>query len=168
MKQPLKLLLAGTLAFWLAASFPAYRLGGEIGLATATLAALLCLLPTAATLFFAGGGKEQPPSRQMLVLLGGTGLRMGMVLAIGLLLTPLYPAFVIAGLRGLPGRSGWLPPEEPTITAWWTWILAFYLVTLALEVGVLAAARAPNSVSDASKKRPNQRFVEASLNGHES
>jgi len=145
-KRALQLLVAGTLVFGLAVSFPAYRLGGEVGLVTAALAGLLCLLPTTVTLLWAGWAQEQSPERQLVMVLGGTGVRMVVVLGAGLLMSPHYPAVVIAVLRevlGFLGNLNWTPAHEPTITAWWGWILAFYLVTLALEVGILVAARTP-------------------------
>lgn len=155
MKRALQLLVAGTLAFGLAVSFPAYRIGGAVGLATAVLAGLLCLLPTTATLLWAGWARDQSPQRQLAMVLGGTGLRMAVVLGAGLAMSPYYPAVVIAGLRGVLGflgNSSWAPAHEPTATAWWEWVLAFYLVTLALEVGILVVARSPRSVAPASRR----------------
>jgi hypothetical protein len=144
MKRGLQLLAGGTLAFWLAISFPVYRIGGEVSLATATLAGLLCLVPTSLTMLWAGWARDQSPHRQLAMLLGGTGLRMVVVLGAGLLLSPHYPAAVIEGLRLAAGPT-WTPPSELTVTSWWVWLMVFYLVTLALEVGILAAAWMPKN-----------------------
>ena len=149
MKHALKLLIGGTGAFWLVVSYPAYRLGGEVSLVTAALAALLCLLPTTASLIWAGWARDQSPERQLLMMVGGTGLRMVAVLGAGLLLSPCYPAVVVAGLRQLRGLwsdVGWMPAQETTPITWWGWLLVFYLFTLALEVGIVVAARVPRIV----------------------
>lgn len=152
MRRALQLLVGGTLAIWLAVSYPAYRLGGEVSLATSVLAALLCLVPTSATLLWAGWAQDQSPQQQIITILGGTGLRMVIVLGFGLVLSSCYPAVVIGAFRellGLLGNSAWAPDRVPTITTLWAWLLVFYLITLGLEV-VILVARNPKAFSDAS------------------
>ncbi len=148
MNRALQFLVGGTLLFGAAVSYPAYRLGGEVSLATAALAGLLCLLPTSATLLWAGWALDQSPTRQLAMLLGGTGLRMAVVLGAGLALSPFYPGVVIHGLQIVLGAS-WEPSRLATITTLWLWLLVFYLVTLALEVAILVA-RNSKAFSDAS------------------
>jgi hypothetical protein len=55
-----------------------------------------------------------------LILLGGTGVRMVVVLGAGVLLSVLVPFFGGEGLY-----------------AFWGWILIFYVFTLVLEIAVL-------------------------------
>jgi hypothetical protein len=65
-------------------------------------------------MLWAGWAFRQSPEQQLLMLLGGTGVRLGVVLGAGLVLTTFVPFF------GQP--------------SFWLWLLVFYLITLALEV----------------------------------
>ena len=156
MKRALQLLVAGTLVFGLCGELPRLPCWEEkSACVTAALAGFA--LPVADDLHAALGrlAQDQSPARQIVMVLGGTGVRMVVVLGAGLLMSPYYPAVVIAVLRevlGYLGNPNWAPAHEPTVTAWWGWILAFYLVTLALEVGILVAARAPVVASSVSAK----------------
>src|SRR5436853_296862 len=71
MKRRLGWLVAGSLAFWLAVSYPARLLGGDSALGYSAVAAALCLAPTLATLAWAGWALERSPEQQLLMLLGG-------------------------------------------------------------------------------------------------
>jgi hypothetical protein len=81
----------------------------------------LCLVPTLVTLIWAGWALNQAPEQQLLTILGGTGLRMVLVLGIGLALYQLVPTFHRA--------------------SFWIVILIFYLFILALEVVLLLRVR---------------------------
>jgi hypothetical protein len=122
MKRRLGLLTAGSLALWLAVSYPARLLGGESAVVYSAVAVALCLAPTLATLAWAGWALDQSPEQQLLMLLGGTGVRMGVVLGAGLALYTFVPYFQESGF--------------------WVWLLVFYLFTLALEMALLVAGRA--------------------------
>jgi hypothetical protein len=119
----LLVLIAASSAFWLLAALPARLLGGgNRAVAHSGTALLLCLVPTAATLAWAGWAFEQGPEQQVLVVLGGTGLRLFGVLAAG---SALY--------YGVPYY------REPA--GFLTWLVVCYLFTLALEMVLLLGGR---------------------------
>jgi hypothetical protein len=113
------LLFAGTLACWLVTVFPARWLGDDSAVLFSATAALLCFVPAAATLAWGEWALKGQPEQQLLAVLGGTGVRMAVVLAAGLALYFLHPEFHY--LR------------------FWIWVIVFYLVTLGLEVGILVS-----------------------------
>jgi hypothetical protein len=110
-------LFSGCLAFWALLAYPAYRLGTVWTLADSAIAAALCLLPAALTLTLSYFTFQGKPQDQLWIVLGGTGIRMGTVLGLGLLLSWVDPHFQQVGF--------------------WAWVLVFYLFTLGLEVGLL-------------------------------
>jgi hypothetical protein len=114
-------LVIGTLALWAAAAYPGWLLGGEEALALSAVALTLCLVPTTATLLWAEWATRQSPEQQLTMVLGGTGVRMGLVLGVGLLLYTLVPFF---------GKQ-----------SFWVWLLVFYLFTLALEMVLVVRSR---------------------------
>jgi hypothetical protein len=114
-------LIAGTLGLWALSAYPAQRFGGDEALLYSTVAFVLCLLPAAGTLVWFEWASKQSTEQQLLTILGGTGLRMVIVLGVGLALYTLVPVF---------GRS-----------SFWVWILLFYLLTLAFEIVLLAGTR---------------------------
>jgi len=114
-------LIVGTLILWVVVAYPAFLLGGESGLLLSASAAGLCLIPTALTLLLDGWSGGQPPEQQLVVAMGGTGVRMGVVLGAGLLLYLTVPFFA---------RQGF-----------WLWILLFYLFTLALEMVLIVRGK---------------------------
>ncbi len=72
------------------------------------------MLPTAALLYCADRNQQRSPLDRLLLLLVGSGLRMGSVLGMGMALhatTAYFQNFVF-----------------------WIWLLVFYLYALALEV----------------------------------
>lgn len=118
--------VAGTLAFWLLTALP-FRFLGDAETGTAALvysgtALALCLVPTVVTLAWGTWAFDGSPDQQLLMVLGGTGVRMFVVLAGGLALT------------------SWVPYYQEH-AGFWAWVLVFYLVTLALEMVVLLAGR---------------------------
>jgi hypothetical protein len=115
----LLLLAGGTAAFWLLVGLPARHLGGgDEAMVFSGTAALLCLVPTAATLVWAERAGRNSP----LIVLGGTGVRMGAALAGGLALGIGVPYF----------------QDRP---AFWIWLVVMYLFTLAFDVLLLAGGR---------------------------
>jgi hypothetical protein len=120
------LLIGGCLAFWGLLVYPAYLMWGRNALVHSATAATICLLPTLATFLWASWAKHHSPGQQFLVVLGGTGARMAFVLLASLTLTLALPDF-----------------RQPTDYAFWIWVLAFYLFTLALEVTLLVKDQQP-------------------------
>jgi len=116
----LGILLGGTAIFWLATVMPASWVWGERMIVLTAVAAGLCLLPTVATLLWAICAQEQAPAQQLVMILGGTGVRMFVVLGVGLVLSSLVPYF-----------------KDANLYPFWACILVFYLFTLGLEVGLL-------------------------------
>jgi len=86
-------------------------------LADSAIAAVLCLSPAALTLTLSYFTFQKKPQDQLWIVLGGTGIRMGTVLGLGLVLS-------------------WLEPHFQQIS-FWAWVLVFYLFTLGLEVVLL-------------------------------
>jgi hypothetical protein len=119
MTRSIELLVGGAVAIWLLLLYPAYRLGGEAAILFSTVALLLCLAPTVLTMLWARWATSQSPEQQMVAVLGGTGVRMGLVLTVGLALYRWSPTF--SHVRFL------------------FWLLVFYLLTLALEITLLIA-----------------------------
>ena len=113
------MLVGGAFAVWLLVLYPARELGGEHAVLFATVALLLCLVPTVVTLVWTRWAAQQSAEQQMVAVLGGTGVRMGVVLASGLILYRWVPSFAHMSFL--------------------FWLLVFYLVTLALEVTLLIA-----------------------------
>jgi len=121
-RQLLLLFVGGSLGLWALAAYPAYRLWGESALVYSSVALAICLIPTAATLAWARWAVDQSPEQQLLMVLGGTGARMGTVLLAGLLFYLNAPY-----------------PQERQ--AFWVWLLVFYLFSLAFETVLMVKGR---------------------------
>jgi hypothetical protein len=119
MTRSIELLVGGAIAIWLLLLYPAYRLGGEAAILFSTVALLLCLAPTVLTMLWTRWATAQSPEQQLVAVLGGTGVRMGLVLAVGLAL------------------YRWSSPFSHVRFLFW--LLVFYLLTLALEITLLIA-----------------------------
>jgi hypothetical protein len=117
----LGLLLGGSLAVWAVAACAAYLLDGGPAVLRSAVALGLCLLPAALTLCWAEWTFRRAPEQYLLTVLGGTGLRLFVVLGGALALQ-----IAVVDLRG----QGFL-----------LWVLAFYLITLTFEVVCLLAGR---------------------------
>jgi hypothetical protein len=121
----LLLLFAASAAFWLLVALPARHLGGGDAAAVYSgTALLLCLVPAAMTLLWAGWALKKSPEQQLALVLGGTGMRMFVVLGAGWALFALVPYY--------HEHNGF-----------WAWLLVCYLFTLALEMALLLAGRPP-------------------------
>jgi len=116
------ILIAGTLMAWCVTAYPARLLSGDAGLLYSAVAAGLCLVPTALTLLWADWANRQSPEHHVTMVLGGTGIRMGVVMGIGLLLYLFLPVF-----------------QQPGFLLW---LLGFYLFTLGLEMVLVVRGRA--------------------------
>jgi hypothetical protein len=129
------LLVGCTLAAWFVTAVPAHLLEIDAALTYSAVAVALCLVPTALTLLWADWAYRQSPELQLTMVLGGTGIRMGLVLGVALLLYTMLPYF--------------------QQQSFWIWLLVFYLLTLALEMvlvvkGKTAAERSQEPVSAVS------------------
>jgi hypothetical protein len=127
-------LVGGSAAFWLLVGLPARHLGGgDAALDFLGTGLLLCLAPGIATLIWGERALRQSADKQLILVLGGTGVRMAFVLLAGSMLylwTPYYqrqPSFLI-------------------------WLLVSYLFTLTLDMIVLLLGR-PEGESDISVPR---------------
>jgi len=118
-------LLGGSLAFWGVLVYPACLMWGQPALVHSAAAALICIVPTLGTFLWAQWARVQSPGQQFIMVLGGVGLRMAFVLLAALALTLALPDF-----------------RQPVDYAFWIWVLAFYLFTLALEVTLLVKDQA--------------------------
>jgi hypothetical protein len=116
-------IVGGCAVFWLLVGLPARRLGG--GDAAAVFlgtALLLCLAPALATLVWGEWALQQSPDKQLILVLGGTAVRMAFVLLTGWMLYQWAPYY--------QRQAGFL-----------IWLLVGYLFTLALEMTLLLAGR---------------------------
>jgi hypothetical protein len=125
----LLLLIAGSLAFWLLVAIPARHWWGDAEAVYAGVAVLLCLVPSMLTLLWTGWTTTASPEQQLIAVLGGTGLRMLVVLAGAWVLHSRVPYFQEQG-------------------GFWVWVLVAYLFTLLLEKLLLLGGRsAPHAAS---------------------
>lgn len=124
MSRRLAWLIGGGLVAWLLVLYPAYSLGGVQAVVDSAVALALCLVPTTLTLAWTGRLQTQSPTGTMMMVLGGTGIRMAFVLGVGL---GLY--LLVLGLQH---------------SSFWGWVLGFYLFTLALEMLILNRTLAAN------------------------
>lgn len=117
------LLIAGTLALWLATAYPAHLLGGQAAVVYSAVAAGLCLVPAVGTLLWCWWALRNAPEQQLLGVLGGTGVRLLVVTGSAVALYLQVPYF--------------------TATAFMIWVIVFYLATLTLEVCLLLTRHLP-------------------------
>jgi hypothetical protein len=123
----LSLFLLIALLVWVIVAYPAYRLGSAEALVYSVVALGLCLIPTAGTLAWSLWNTDPAPEQQLLVVLGGTGVRMGFVLGGSLIL------------------FHWVPYFQQEI--FWLWVLGFFLFTLALETILIVSGQSAASRS---------------------
>jgi hypothetical protein len=116
-------LIVGTLAFWALVALPARMLGSETALASSAAAALLCLLPAAITMAWADWLPPQTPTERLILVMGGTAVRLLGTVA-GILITHAAA------------------PELAQRMAFWIWVLVFYLFVLSAETYLLLSGPA--------------------------
>lgn len=114
--RQLLLLCGGTLLLWGLAVVPARFVWGEPAVWNSGVAALLCLLPAVATFLWAQAARHSSEGR-LVAMLGGSGLRMALVLAGGFGLTQLLPEWF-----------SW---------SFWIWLMVFYAFTLGVETTLI-------------------------------
>jgi hypothetical protein len=114
----------GVAVFWAVTAVCVRLLGGnEDTLWHSGASAVICLVPAVVTLGWATLSFRRDPNMVVLAALGGTGVRIVVVLLVGLFLNQTVPLF---------------RPME-----FWLWLVTFYLFTLALETGLLVAGNRP-------------------------
>lgn len=126
MSRHLKLFLFGAVGFWAVAAYPALKLGGTPAFVYTLVALGLCAAPTALVAWWAGRAAHPTAGERLLLMLGGTGLRMGLVLGVGLALYLTAPYF--------------------QQLSFWIWLLAFYLYLLGLEIYLILADQKETAV----------------------
>jgi hypothetical protein len=117
----LGLLIGGSLLFAGIAAVPAYWLAGEPGVVFGAVALALCLVPALVTMLLAEWSFRRSPDTFLLAVLGGTSLRMFVVLGAVWVIYQNHPYFQEMGF----------------IVA----VMVAYFFTLTLEMVVLLAGR---------------------------
>lgn len=123
------LLVAITLVCWVIATGPVVWITGWQGVGTNTLACVVCLIPAAFSLLFGLWSLNQNQNWQLLAILGGGGLRMGVV-------------FLVAAT--LAWRLGWAGQHLILFAGL---LVFYYLTTLATETLVLVRLWRPRQPS---------------------
>jgi hypothetical protein len=117
-------LVSATVLFWVLVAIPVrYLLGGEWTYLYSGTAMLLCLVPGVLTMLWAIRAGQSDPQQQLLMVLGGTGVRLFGVLTVAYLLWQNVAVFHEEG--------GFL-----------LWLVVFYMVTLAVELQLVLSSRA--------------------------
>ncbi len=119
-------LVCGAVGLWLLALYPGWLLAGEQALFQSTAALLICLIPALATFCWAVRSSDSP-EKQLLTTLGGSGIRIVTVVAVGLVLYLTWP--------------------DIFNDYFWVWIAIFYLFLLALETFLLIKTKEQKTVS---------------------
>ena len=118
-------LVGGTIAFWALVTYPAAGLlwPEDPVYAWSTTAAALCLVPTALTLAWTRWAYKGQAEQQLLAVMGGTAVRMGFVIAAGMILFFNVEAF--------------------QYQRFWIFLVVYYLFTLALEMVLVVRGAEP-------------------------
>ena len=116
----LRWFVAGAAGVWLLALVPGWLLGGPKAVLQSGVALLVCVVPAMGTLWWALRAGPTP-EKQLLATLGGSGIRMLVVLAAGLVL-----------------HLGWPNTFDDYL---WIWIAVFYIILLALETALLVMSK---------------------------
>ncbi|HKI31292.1 MAG TPA: hypothetical protein VKA46_05460 [Gemmataceae bacterium] len=120
-------LVVGTVAFWGLVTFPARLLWPEAPTFDwSTAAAGLCLVPTALTLVWTSRAYKGRPEQQLLAVMGGTAVRLVVVIAGGMIL--------------------FLSVERFQKQRFWIFVIVYYLFTLALEMTLIVRGTAAGQV----------------------
>ena len=136
MIRRLLFLVGGSAAFWLLIGLPARHLGGgDPAVVFLGTALLLCLAPGIVTVVWGERALHQSADKQLILILGGTGMRMAFVLLAGWMLYL------------------WVPYYQRQ-NSFLIWLVIGYLFTLALDMTLLLAGRPETQGPDlASRQR---------------
>jgi hypothetical protein len=131
-------LVGGTLAFGVVVAIAARAAWGDTAVIYAATATALCLIPAALTFVGTTLTASQSADKQLIMMMGGTGLRLAVVLAGGFVLVQWVPYY-----------------RDDHTPGFWVYVGVLYLFTLALETvltvagwpgvkaGIASAAGAP-------------------------
>ena len=123
MIRRLLVLVGGCAAFCLLVGLPARHLGGgDSAVVFLATGLALCLLPAVVTLVWGERALRRSADQMLVMVLGGTGVRMAFVLLAGWTLYQYVPYY--------QRQSGFL-----------IWLAVCYLFTLALDLTLLLAGR---------------------------
>ena len=123
MIRRLLFLVGGSAAFWLLVGLPARHLGGgDAAMVFLGTGLLLSLAPGIATLIWGARALRRSADQQLILVMGGTGLRMAFVLLAGWTLFRYVPYY--------QRQASFL-----------IWLVVSYLFTLALDLTLLLAGR---------------------------
>ncbi len=137
MRRPVGLLVCAVLLLWAALTYPAYRFDGFNAFLQSSAAVLLCLVPATGTMIWACVVGGRSPQKRLAASLGGSVVRMGVVLGGGLLLYTQWPQYFS--------------------NAFWLWVGIYYAATLTLEIFLLVKSLRPDEQS--SEVRSEQRKI---------
>jgi hypothetical protein len=140
MKANLITFVGGTALLWAVCTLVSWNVHGESGILFTAVACALCLVPMLATLIWTHRVQGGTSEAKLAAAMGGTGLRMMVVLLGGVTLFINVPAL--------------------HHVAFMLWLIVFYLATLAIEVsvavrGIMSEAgqvRAPESASSSQPR----------------
>ena len=134
MIRRLLVLVGGCAAFCLLVGLPARHLGGgDSAVVFLATSLALCLLPAIVTLVWGERALRRGADQQLVLVLGGTGVRMAFVLLAGWALYQFVPYY----------------QQQPSFLIW---LAVCYLFTLALDMTLLLAGR-PASESEKAEPR---------------
>lgn len=119
MTKPLAVLLAATAAVWVLLALPATLFMDGPPLTVTALAAGVCLVPAVLTLVLMHHVRHRPPEEKVVLVLLCTILRLGLAIGGGVL-----AYYTVAAVHD-------------HTNAFLLWGVVFYLVTLAVETGLL-------------------------------
>jgi hypothetical protein len=122
MNRQLGTFIVWAAAFWAVIFVPARYMWGPTAIAYSLTALGLCLVPALLILTLAKHHPTVSPEATVMIVFGGTGLRILFVMGGGLVLYSVAPYF--------------------QQVSFWIWILVFYLYTLVLEVVLLRGKQA--------------------------
>jgi hypothetical protein len=116
-------LVGGTIVFWGLVTYPARLLWpDDPTFQWSTTAAVICLVPTALTLAWTSWAYTGKAEQQLLAVMGGTAVRMVVVIAVGMIL--------------------FLSVKEYEYQRFWIFVIVYYLFTLALEMVLIVRSAA--------------------------
>lgn len=126
-------LLAGaTVLLGLILACLAYWLTGELGVVQVLTALIICLIPAVGTSLWRHQAAQSTSEMQLMAVLGGSGIRMAVVLGCGLLLY-------------------WNLGDTYT-DGFWIWLMVLYFFTLTIELTMAVRGNAPTGEVGAGKK----------------
>jgi hypothetical protein len=116
-----------TLLLWAALAYPVSLWLGEGTMLMSAVAVAVCLVPAILSLCWFHWANKGKPEDQLLAMFGGMGIRMLIVVALGMVL--------------------YHTVEALHYQRFWLFIIFFYLLTLTLEVTLVVRERGPQPLT---------------------